>query len=482
MKDEYTPFEINSEYQKSTYQTKQMRDTVAGSIAVKNEGELYLPMPGAWNVIKEAGTIPSEATKNAPNYLPWTHKNPAYRAYIQRARFPDITANALRMCVGIATLKDPELNIPSNMDYLEKTATNSFDSIYELYVYVLSEILTVGKTALVVDFDVSRQQFYITTYSRENFANYKEGFDGVNKIIFSSSFYEDEDTVIEYTYNDSGKVCARRYKDGNQIEEIELKYRGVDYASVPVFYSGASDNTPKPNTPPLLGISDIAISLYQTDADLRQAQFMTCNPTLFVFGVDNADTPTTIGSQVIVGIRNPNGRAEYPRTDTSALEHIRNNKSDMMQEAAGYGAALVSSPSKEAAEALSIRQANRGASLVNSASMAGKAINDALAFIANLMGVKQDEAFFDPNVEFAETVMTSQDLTALVSAWMSGAITHDILLDNLRDAGWIDSDGDSNDEIKDKVEKEKPTIDESLITKDSGDNFQKKDKQNNQAK
>lgn len=462
MANEYSPFEKCEEYQTTTFQTKQMRDTIAGSNYVKNEGELYLPMPGAWNEIKDIGNVPQEAIKNAPNYLPWTHKNPAYRAYIQRARFPDITANALRMCVGIATLKDPEIELPAQIEYLEKIATNSFDSLHELYVFVLSEILSTGKVCLVVDFDVSRQQFYIATYTRENFVNYKEGFDGSRKIIYSASFAESQDVVLEYTYSDDGVVVSKKYSDGELIEEIPLSYRGVGFKGLPVFYAGSFDNSPKSNTPPLLGISDIAISIYQTDADLRQAQFMTCNPTLFVFGVDQADTPTVIGSQVIVGVRNPNGRAEYPRTDTSALEHIRQNKADMMQEAAGYGAALISSPSKEAAEALSIRQANRGASLVNAASMAGKAINDAIAFIAEIMGIKQDESFFDPNVEFAEMVMTSQDLTALVSAWMSGAITHDILLDNLRDAGWIDSDGDTNEQIKDKVEKEKPAIDESL--------------------
>lgn len=462
MATEYLPYEKCEEYQKTVFQTKQMRDSVAGSNSIKNEGELYLPMPSGWNEIKERGTIPNEVIKNAPNYLPWNHSNPAYRAYIQRARFPDITANALRMCVGIATLKEPELNLPSTIDYMEKIATNSFDSIYELYVFVLSEILTVGKTALVVDFDVDRQQFYIATYTRENFINYKEGFDGTRKIVYSASFEESEEEVLEYTYNEDGKIVSRKYVEGDLTEEIELQFRGVNYKSIPVFYAGAFDNSPKQNTPPLLGISDIAISIYQIDADLRQAQFMTCNPTLFVFGVDGDQTPAVIGSQVIVGIRNPNGRAEYPKTDTSALEHIRNSKKDMMDEASGYGAALISSPSKEAAEALSIRQANRGASLVNAASMAGKAINDALAFIADMMGIQQEEAYFDPNVEFAEMVMTSQDLTALVNAWMNGAISHDILLDNLRDAGWIDADGETNEQIKDKVEKEKPNIDENL--------------------
>jgi len=128
MATEYSPSEKCEEYQKTVFQTKQMRDSVAGSNSIKNEGELYLPMPSGWNEIKERGTIPNEVIKNAPHYLPWNHSNPAYRAYIQRARFPDITANALRMCVGIATLKEPELNLPSTIDYMEKIATNAFDS------------------------------------------------------------------------------------------------------------------------------------------------------------------------------------------------------------------------------------------------------------------------------------------------------------------------------------------------------------------
>lgn len=461
---EYDPCEISLDYAKTTYTTKQMRDTIDGSNAVKNEGELYLPMPSAWTVIDQTGYTPTEIMKYTSEYLPYRHKNPAYRAYLQRARFPDITANALRMCVGIATLKDPEVNIPDSMAYLEKLATNNFMSVYELYGFVISEILSVGKVCLVVDYDTTREQFYITTYTRENFKNYKEGTNGVVKIIYSSSFAENEDEVIEYTYNPEGKVVTNKYMESDLIEQIPLSYRGVDFPSVPVFYCGTFDNSPKANPPALSGISDISISIYQSDADLRQAQFMTCNPTLFVFGMNENEVPSVIGSQVIVSVRNPNARAEYPRTDTSALDHIRQSKKDMYEEAASYGAALISSPSKEAAEALSIRQANRGASLVNAAAMAGKAINDAFVFIGKLMGIEQEDAFFDPNIEFAEAVMTSQDLTALVNAWLQGAITQDILLDNMRDAGWVDSEM-TNKEIMDQVDKEKPNIDHTLGNK-----------------
>ena len=460
---DYDPCELHPEYSTTIYETKQMRDTIKGASAVKNAGELYLPMPSAWTIIDQTGYTPTEILKYTSDYLPWRHKNPAYRAYLQRARFPDITANALRMCVGIATLKDPEIDLPDSMSYMEKVATNDFKSLIELYAFCISEILSVGKVALVVDFDLDRQQFYIATYTRENFVNYQEGLTGSQKIIKSASFKQNEDEVIDYTYDpETGKVISVKYFDGEAYETVELNYRGVDYPTVPVFYAGVFDNSPSTNTPALIGISDIAISIYQTEADLRQAQFMTCNPTLFVFGMAENEVPSVIGSQVIVSVRNPNARAEYPRTDTSALEHIRNSKKDMYEEAAAYGAALISSPSKEAAEALSIRQANRGASLVNAAAMAGKAINDALVFIATLNSKQQDDAYFVPNVEFAEMIMTSQDLTALVNAWIQGAINHDTLLDNMRDAGWIDSEGMTNDQIKDQIGKEKPAVDETL--------------------
>lgn len=470
MADEYKPRDRCEEYQENVYPRRQMRDTLEGPVAVKNMGELYLPMPSAWEGITEGPAINRNAVAQkamgSTQYLPWTHKNPAYRAYLMRARFPDITANALRMCVGIVTKYDPAVELPKSMEYLSNEATNDDKSLEQLFAYCLSEVLSVGKLSLVVNIDPKTDKFYIATYTTENNINWQYGsIDGsAKKLLLNTAFVagcDDEGIEIVkdigyYDVDGNGKlsVCIATYvNDIDAPEIIPMTYRGKPFPKTPVFYAGSISNKAGSDYIPLIGISDCAIAIYQENADLRNAHYMTCNPTLFTFGFGENEKPEALGSQIIVSCRNPQGRAEFPATDTSALDHVAKYIDTIFAEAVSYGASLLATPSKESGEALSIRQANRGASLVHIVNNINLAITNCLKFIAEISGENPDKAQYEASVEFAEALLTSQDITTLVTTWLQGGITQDILLDNMRDAGYIKTDK-TNNQIKSDIIKE----------------------------
>lgn len=483
--------ERSSKYTSHMYARKQMRDTLEGSIRVKNMGEMYLPMPSGWEDVeisssKTRNQLMSKNGMSGADYLPWSHSNPAYRAYLHRARFPDMTANSLRMCIGTVTKYEPDIQLPDAMKYLVDESTNDGKSIYSLFAYLLSETLSVGKSCLVVDLDELTNQLYITTYVSE--ANIDWAYSKIYGQKFGLTMAKfvdgkiDEHTkdeiVLEYKYEEIDgvkKVVARKYiGDDDNPMPILLSYRGIEFQSLPVFFAGAFRNDAEHNGIPLMPISDISISIYQEEADLRQAHFMTCNPTLFIYGIGDNEKPTVLGSMVSVSLRNPAARAEYPSTDTSALDHILNYIKDLKTEAVAYGVALMSNPAKESGEALSIRQSNRGASLVHVVSCVGNAIQDALRFIAKTMGIDPSTVVFEPSLEFAEAILNAQDITALVSAWMNGAIDHNIVLDNIRQANYI-KDGRTNDQIKNEISKEMPSIDPKLAEGADGNQDDKND-------
>jgi hypothetical protein len=130
----------------------------------------------------------------------------------------------------------------------------------------------------------------------------------------------------------------------------------------------------------------------------------------------------------------------------------------LFKEAAAYGANFIASGAKESGEALGIRKAGQGASLVQAVKNVGKAIDQALQFIAEMKGITGEDRLFAPNTEFAEVTFTFQDLNALVAAWMSGGIDQNILLDNVRSGGFI-KDERTNEEIISSISAEKPKID-----------------------
>ncbi len=460
----------NLKYQMAMYPRRQCRDCVSGTQIIKRSNLMYLPMPSAWLSLDtqsslQVATNPVGVNKMIPDYIPWRHPNPAYSAYLQRARFPDITASTLRGMLGIALKSDAKLNLPTAMEYLEDTISPDGMSLEEFFAYCLSEVMTVGNISIVVDID-DNDEFFLTTYNAESLIEWKTKRKFGTEIIKCATFVEsceddyatgDKD-IISYELDDLGKVTCTKTEDNIEGEPEELSYRGKPYTKIPLFCAGSVENSPDPQIIPLMGITDIAISIYQESADLRQAHFLTCNPTLFVFGVGAKETPKVIGSTVIVGISNPQGKAEYPNTDTSALDHIKEYIADLFKEAASYGANFIASGAKESGESLGIRKAGQGASLVQAVKNVGKAIDQALQFIAEMKGIKNDERMFTPNTEFAEVTFTHQDLTALVAAWMSGAIDQDIVLDNIRSGGYL-KDERTNEEIISAISIEKPKVD-----------------------
>lgn len=484
---------INYIYSEYAYNWAQVRDCVKGSTTVKIRQELYLPMPSGMEFLNDSpnrqDSISSRASPSSKSSrffsIPWYHQNKAYQSYIQRARFPDITASSLRAFTGVATSKLPTIELPTQMEYLLDIATNDGMSLVELFAFCISEVLQVGKVVLVVDVK-DDGQFCLVVYCAESNIDWKQEiifgrkvqtsavFDEVEyytesddaydrieyKLVLADDILSDEE--ISENVNISGELITVVVRDSGAdsgpITAIP-KYQGSPFKTLPVFNIGSIANTPEPDTSPLMGISDIAISIYRKDADLSHAQFLTCNPTLFLFGVPDDEVPKAIGSGIAVSVSNSDARAEYPDTDTTALEHMRECISDLMSEAVQYGANILAPDSRaaESAEALSIREASSGATLVNVVKMVAKGIKDALKFIAEVSGLNPDQVVFDPSIDFAEHKLSPQELTSLVASWMQGAISHDTLLDNLRDSSIVRDDID-NDKERERIASNRENI------------------------
>lgn len=448
----------HEKYNEFIYSRRQMRDTIAGAHKVKKSGELYLPMPSSWHNLDYSQvkkTLPNDIVSNN---LPYHHKNPAYSAYLQRARFPDITANALRGMSGFATKIPPKIEVPKSMEYLVNSVNSSGESLIEFFNYLVIELLSVGNVNVVVDVNSITNEFYMTTYSAECTINwdYSVVHGGID--LLEINFLEPNENVSVYSFNSNLEVMKKTIdKNGNESDELVISYVGKKYPRIPVFPVGSLENTPDPQPIPLLGISDISIEIYQENADLRQAHFMTCNPTLFIFGAKEREKPSAIGSQVVVMIENPNAKAEYPSTDTSALDHIAKHISGLYSEAANYGANFLTTGARESGEALNIRQANKGTNLVHCVKQAGKAVSDALKMIATMKGENADEIIFDPSTEFAEVILNAQDINALVAGWLQGAWDRETVLDNMRVAGYIPHNK-TNEKIIENVEIENPSV------------------------
>lgn len=471
------PHSKHIKYQRKIYSMRQVRDCVEGSDAVKRSAELYLPMPSGMSQMDVAASTASTSSNPLAdrslsiNEAPWYHPNAAYSAYLHRAKFPDMTASTLRGLIGVATRNEPEYTLPSTLSYLEDVATIDGDGILALYSNTISEILQVGRHAFVIDIRED-STLYIAQYSSESYINWLYEVINGKRVQTFAEFEtceqnEDGEEIkkalcysLEVVEENGPRVAiVRKYTDGklDPDGEIVIKHQGKMLDFLPIVNIGCEKNTAEPDNVPLIGITDCALDIYRHTADLNNIHFMCCNPTLVFIGVDADDSPRVVGSTVAIALSDPSSDAKYVQPEAGALDHVSGHIDKIFEEAVHYGAQLLG-PTKraaESAEALALRQASSGATLVTVVEAVGEAMEDALKMAAKMTG-SSGKVEFEPNTEFAELALSAQEINSMLQAWMSGGISHLTFLENMANAGKL---GDRTpEEEQDLIEQEGPAL------------------------
>jgi len=460
-------------YDRVRFSWRQVRDCVEGSNAIKRGNEVYLPMPSAMAFTSQSPSQGDSAsvqhTANREDYsrlfLPWWHPNPAYRSYLQRARFPDITANTLRGLTGITTKNDPTFELPDSISYLEDEATPDGMSLIELYEFCISEVIQTGKLSLVLDVRRDDNTVYIAPYKAEDNINWRVDFIHGKSIQTKAVFLEtakDEDVNqpvqekhVKYAFgfDDVGEnfiaTVQHFFNSAPIAEPMPLMLQGNTLDRLPIVNIGSNRNDPYPDNLPILGVSDIAVAIYRKDADLSQAQFLTCNPSLIISGIDEDQAPNIIGSSVSIVLPPEGAKAYYTKTDTSALNNVATTIKDLFGEAAELGASLIglSKKAPESAETISLREAGNAVNLVTLVNHVSTAIKDILQMAIDWNG-SGGEVEFKGSTEFAEIRLSPQAVTSLVASWMQGAISQETLLDRFREADIIDAEISNEEEME----------------------------------
>ena len=458
------------DYEANLYSWVMIRDTLHGESAIKRESELYLPIPAAMLNSTMAPSIQKNGnshvarkndvhsllvnTKN-PNY----HSNPAYAAYKTRAQFPEIVSGILRGLLGLAQQSTPTFELPAGMAYLEDSTTKSNTGLVDFYYSVLQEALTVGRVGIMVDIDDADGLPKLVTYRAENIINWDGRSNATDeKCLKSVSVMEvDPETgdSLEYRMKEQeGGFVIDVYADGKLVSEgEEVTFRGKRFDKIPMVIAGSSDIAVDVDVAPMSAIARTAIQIYQMDADLRQGEYMSCNPFLVFSGISEDFVPQAIGATTAVVLPPSDARAYYPSTDTSALNHVSNRIGQQYDRALAQGISLVGG-ANESGEALKIRQQANTATLVAAAEATAAAIEKALMYVAEIMGIKQ-EVTFEAGTEFGFTGMSAQDQQAMVSNWMAGAISKETMLENFRRAGLLQEGETAQDEM-DRLDNQEP--------------------------
>jgi hypothetical protein len=436
------------EYDAMTTKWQRMRDTVAGTDAVKAAGTRYLPS------LKEQSTDD-------------------YEAYKTRANFFNATWKTVQALSGMLFRRPPVIEAPESVKALLEDVTMSGLSFTTFAQQIAMESLTVGRVGILVDYPSQSTQGMTAAeaaklnlrpvmqrYTAESIINWKTAWIGNKTVLTLVVLTEDaalegnefeHKTEKRYRVLDlSGgayRVRVFRIDDKGEDEQVGsdiyplMNGKPLDF--IPFYFLGVDDTTPDIDLPPLIDLADANISHYRMSADHKHGLHFTGLPTGVITGYhkENENEKIPVGSSSFIVLSDPQAKAFYLEFTGQGLSAIVEELDRTEQQMAILGARLLTSEKKatETSQTAQIHRAGESSVLSSIASTISRALTQALTLFSKWAGADA-ECKVELNQEFLPPTVTPAELTALTSAWQSGAISMQVLFDSLQKAELIASD------------------------------------------
>ena len=430
---------------------KRCRDVRSGADAVKSAGTGYLPQPG--------GMSPD-----------------AYDAYTMRAQVYGAFARTVDGLLGCLFRSEPSVTASDDLTGQLDDVTLLGQDLTAFATHLLGELLTTGRVVLMLDVivdDTNNPRPYWKVFTAEQVIAWERVQGKLRRVVWKEVIVE-ADSDGEYQAVEHLRVAAmiegvyvlktyrqQEFTDANG--QIQQEW-ALQSESIPL-HNGESldhiemlivDLVPSagatPSEPPLLALSDAVIGHYQLSADLRHALHYTALPTPWVSGrgAGGDGEPLRIGSMTAWDL--PQGAAVGMLEFTGpGVEAIASEMTRAELHMAALGARLLAEPTRsaETAETSRIKSSAETSILTGIVATASAALTQMLRWHAVWMGEAEDDVAVALNKEFFDTNLSPQELTALVAAWQSDAMTAHDLVWNLRHGDRLDPGRSDEDVLND---------------------------------
>lgn len=430
---------------------QEMEDALVGPRAIAQCGTIYLP--------KTSGMIEAESlakTDNSP--LTTEEARQLYEAYKRRAEYPMWVKDSLRTMVGLVSRQEPEIVLPDRMKALENEATSDGFGLKQLYLRIVSALLTKGRKPLLAEFDSSGNP-YIATYTAETAINWRTSDTGGRQDLTLAVFKEQRlkpgTDEFDLEYQDvyrvldlvEGSYRVRVLNEAGVVVEDE-EYPGTVGGTqstplnfIPVVYAGSTDNNPDVDEIPLLTMAQAALKYYQLSADYYTAMHYTAHPQPWISGM-GADDDIRVTGPMAAWMLPKDSQAGYLEFTGAGIEKLRQAMQDQQNAAAESGAKVIDIGGTESGEARKARQNDQYSALYSVCVTAAEAVEQVLKYVAYWMGVKPEEVteqvVFKVEPKFSKEEVDSAMLQVVTNIVLSGEAPRSVLYESLRKANLTD--------------------------------------------
>lgn len=238
------------------------------------------------------------------------------------------------------------------------------------------------------------------------------------------------------------------------FDTITPQKNNASLSEIPAFFCNPRDGEPSPAKPPLTDLAEISVAHLNNSAALEWALLWTANPTPIFKGLDLPEGETVkLGSSEGIVV-SAEGDAKFMEFTGAGLEELRLALEAKRKDAAMMGARMLLERPRQAiaAETARIERAGETSVVAGIANALSDCLTKALTYMADWAGVPGKVEYW-LNTDLNPAGLSSQDLTALLAAWQSGAITLEDLFENLQRAEIVDP-AKSFDDHKEQLEAE----------------------------
>lgn len=452
-------------YESYTKKWQRARDASIGQDAVHGAGKRYLPMLSGQTIDEYAG-------------------------YLTRTSYFNATGRTVDGLVGMVSRKEPVIDA-TGLDNLTDDIDLQGNKLNSIAQSILREVITVGRWGALVEYpkmnddsaktlaqkELMNERPYASIYPTESIINWETKRIN-NKMQFTFIMLKESrsEAVDEYESEDIDqwrelrltnagiyiqKVWERKGKTKEFVQigaDITPLMNSKPLTHIPFFAFGSDENSLNVTDSPILPLADLNLAHYRVTADYENVSHFSGCPTLLIAGITLGENESVkVGSTEAIVAPDAQAHGEYIEVsgDASVLEKNLERKEKQM---AAIGARFLESQKSgvEAEGAMQMRANGENSVLAGIAKLVADQLSNMLTFMAQWAGNNSDVTV-TLNTDYMPVGMSAQQLTALVGSWQSGAISKQVLFENLK-RGEIISEGTTFEDEEENKATEMPVL------------------------
>lgn len=387
------------------------------------------------------------------------HDAPTETAFRGGAYFLPMVSRTREAFGGLVFGKTPRRKLPKQLEEYLSDVTQDGQDIDRFAEQAFDGVLLTGAVGVLVDYPSTPEGMSKAAAEAEGIRPSLKLYDA-NSILEAKARIRLLETVEEphptnewekvrveqvrvLDLDDAGKYRQRVFRATNGVwaqhgETIEPRKGGERLATIPMYFSNPRDAEPRAERPPLTDLAEINVAHLNNSAALEWGLLWTANPTPIFIGLDPGSGSVKLGSSE--GIALPlTGDAKFMEFTGKGLEELREAMDAKRRDAAVMGARMLLESGRQAiaAETARIERAGETSVVSGIANALSDCLTEALTFMAEWAQIGGDVEYW-LNTDLNPAGLSPQELTALVGAWLNGAITKQELFAKLQQAEIVD--------------------------------------------